>query len=51
LRAPCLAARQREVLVTQSAQVRPLVKMLLALDLRSDPPSPWPSLLDTWSLA
>jgi hypothetical protein len=51
LRAPCLAARQREVLVTQSAQVRPLVKMLLALDLRSEPPSPWPSLLDTWSLA
>src|ERR1017187_253322 len=51
LRAPCLAARQREVLVTQSAQGRPLVKMLLALDLRSEPPSPWPSLLDTWSLA
>ena len=51
LRAPCLAARQREVLVTQSTQIRPLVKMLLALDLRSDPPSPWPSLLDTWSLA
>ena len=51
LRAPCLAARQREVLVTQSAQIRPLVKMLLALDLGSDPPSPWPSLLDTWRLA
>jgi len=51
LRAPCLAARQREVLVTQSAQIRPLVKMLLALDLRSDPPSPLPSILDTWSLA
>jgi hypothetical protein len=51
LRAPCLAARQREVLVGQSTQIRPLIKMLLALDLRSDESERWPALLDTWRVA
>ena len=36
LRRPCLEGRQREVLVGQSAQIRPLIKMLLALDLHSE---------------
>jgi hypothetical protein len=51
LRAPCLAARQREVLVGQCAQIRPLIRMLLSLDLRSDESDRWRVLLDAWRLA
>ena len=51
LKAPCLAARQREILAGQSAQIRPLIGMLLALDLRSDEPARWHALLDTWRVA
>jgi len=51
LRAPCLAVRQREVLVGHCAQIRPLVKMLLSLDLRSDESERWRVLLDAWRLA
>lgn len=51
LRAPCRASRQREVLVTQSAQIRPLVKMLLALDLHSEEPGQWSALPNTWCVA
>jgi hypothetical protein len=50
-KAPCLAARQREILAGQSAQIRPLIGMLLALDLRSDEPARWHALLDTWRVA
>ena len=51
LRAPCLAVRQREVLVGMSAQIRPLLKMLLTLDLRSEDSGWWSTLLDTWRVA
>jgi hypothetical protein len=51
LRAPCLAPRQREVLVSQSAQIRPLIKMLLALELRCDQTSSWSGILLNWSVA
>ena len=48
LRPSCLAARQREVLVEQSSQIRPLIKMLLSLDLGSDEGDRWPVLLKAW---
>jgi TnpA family transposase len=51
LRAPCLAARQREVLVEQCSQIRPLIKMLLELDLESDEGGRWRVLLDAWRWA
>ena len=51
LRAPCLAARQREVLVSYSAQIRPLVQMLLALELRCDKTSTWSRILLNWTIA
>ncbi|MGH8322905.1 MAG: Tn3 family transposase, partial [Steroidobacteraceae bacterium] len=51
LRPSCLAGRQREVLVEQSSQIRPLIKMLLALDLSSDEGDRWPALMRAWRSA
>ena len=51
LKAPCVAARQREVLVAQARQIRPLLKMLLALDLRREELKDFPVDLDAWRAA
>ena len=48
LKRPSVAALQREILVGQTAQIRPLVKALVALDLHSSETNHWPSLIEAW---
>jgi TnpA family transposase len=48
LKSKSIAARQREILVGQIAQIRPLLKAYLALDLRSREAGRWPVLITTW---
>ena len=51
LELPCIAVRQREILVTQTGQIRPLVKMLLALDLKHNQLKDFPVDLNAWRAA
>ena len=51
LRPPCLAARQRDLLSARSSQIRPLLKMLLGLDLKVDGPHGSLFDLDAWRSA
>ena len=50
LKPKSIAARQREILVGQIAQIRPLLKAYLALDLRSREADRWPVLIQAWRL-
>ena len=50
LKPKSIAARQREILVRQIAQIRPLLKAYLALDLRSREADRWPVLIQAWRL-
>jgi TnpA family transposase len=43
-----VAARQRQILVGQISQIRPLVEILLDLDLCADSVDWWPPLLKAW---
>ena len=47
LRPKSIAARQRDILIGQIAQIRPLLKSYLALDLRSREDR-WPVLIKAW---
>ena len=51
LRPPCLAVRQRELLSARGSQIRPLLRMLLSLDLRSDDPQAPAFDVDAWRRA
>ena len=51
LKGPCVAARQREILLTQSGQIRPLLKKLLALDLKREELKDFPVDLEAWRVA
>ncbi len=48
LKPKSIAARQREILVGQIAQIRPLLKAYLGLDLRSREADRWPVLIKAW---
>jgi TnpA family transposase len=48
LKPKSIAARQRELLVGQIAQIRPLLKALLALDLRSREADRWTVRIKAW---
>jgi hypothetical protein len=48
LKRPSLASLQRDILIGQTAQIRPLVKTLLALDLCSAQADHWPLLIEAW---
>jgi Domain of unknown function (DUF4158)/Tn3 transposase DDE domain len=48
LKPKSIAARQRDILVGQIAQIRPLIKAYLASDLRSREADRWPVLIKTW---
>jgi hypothetical protein len=50
LKPKSIAARQREILAGQIAQIRPLLKTYLALDLRSREADRWPVLIQAWRL-
>ncbi len=50
LKPKSIAARQREILVRQIAQIRPLLKAYLALDLRSREADRWPVIIQAWRL-
>jgi len=50
LKPKSIAARQRKILVGQIAQMRPLLKAYLALDLRSREADRWPVLIQAWRL-
>ena len=50
LKPKSIAARQRDILVGQIAQIRPLLKAYLALDLRSREADRWPVLIQAWRL-
>ena len=51
LRPKTVAARQREILLGQVAQIRPLLRMRLALDLRSRESDRWTELIRVWRQA
>ena len=51
LRPKTIASRQRELLVGQVAQIRPLLKILLALNLRSRETDRWTELIRVWRQA
>jgi hypothetical protein len=51
LRPASIAARQRKVLVSQIAQIRPHLKALLDLDLRCQKGDPWMPLIEAWRKA
>ena len=51
LRPKSIAARQREILVGQISQIRPLLKACLALDLRSRESGRWSALIEEWRQA
>ena len=46
-----VAGRQRQILIGQIGQIRPLVEMLLDLDMRADRADWWPPLLRAWRQA
>ena len=46
-----VSARQRQILIGQISQIRPLVEMLLDLDLHADSADGWPPLLKAWRQA
>jgi TnpA family transposase len=48
LKPKSIAARQRDILVSQIAQIRPLLKAYLALDLRSREADRWSVLIKEW---
>jgi TnpA family transposase len=50
LKPKTIAARQRDILVGQIAQIRPLLKAYLALDLRSREADRWADLIEAWRL-
>ena len=51
LKPPCLAVRQREILVSQTSQIRPLLKMMLALDVKGEELEDFPVDLNAWRSA
>jgi TnpA family transposase len=50
LKPKSIAARQRDILVGQIPQIRPLLQAYLALDLRSREADRWPVLIQAWRL-